>query len=180
MNRIIFLSVFTLVCLYSKAQTFTLKSNDLGGQASQKQVYNGGACKGENISPQLTWAHPPAGTKSYAITIYDESAPTGSGWWHWLVVNIPLHVTELPSNAGNITAKLLPAGALQTMTDFGAPGYGGPCPPPGTGIHKYVVTVHALDTDQLQVQAATSAPIVGFQINAHTIQKASLIFYYKQ
>ena len=117
--------------------SFTLTSEDLadGGRMPSAHVSDGG-----NQSPQLTWSGAPEGTKGYAITCFDPDAPTGSGFWHWLVVNIPANVSELALGAGNKGGKL-PAGALQTRTDFGAPGYGGPCPPEGDHPHRYLFTV---------------------------------------
>jgi len=175
---------FTLLLLAATlqlhAQTFTLKSSDLGGQATMQQVFNGFGCSGSNLSPQLSWSNAPAGTKSFAITIYDEDAPTGSGWWHWVVFNLPSTTSALPSGAGNPASNLLPKGAVQSMTDFGAPGYGGPCPPPGTGIHRYVVTIYALNTDNLGIDATANPAMAGFMIGQHVIQKASLVFYYQQ
>jgi Raf kinase inhibitor-like YbhB/YbcL family protein len=159
-------------------QTFTLRSSDVGGQATMKQVFNGFGCSGENISPQLGWDHAPEGTKSFALTMYDPDAPTGSGWWHWLVFNIPATATQLPSNAGNVSAGLAPAGAIQSMTDFGRPGYGGPCPPPGDGPHMYLITVYALKVDKLDLDQKASPAMVGFNINANTIEKASIVMYY--
>jgi len=93
------------------AQTFTLKSNNIGGQATNKQFANTFGCHGENISPELSWTNAPAGTQSFAVTIYDKDAPTGSGFWHWLIFNIPANVTELKSDAGNISKGPAPAGA---------------------------------------------------------------------
>ena len=170
-----------LVCTASVfSQTFTLKSKDLDGQATMKQVFKGFGCEGENISPQLYWEHTPKGTKSFAITLHDESAPTGSGWWHWLVFNIPLDMKEFAENAGDVSKKLLPESTVQSKTDYGSYGYGGPCPPVGHGIHKYTITIFALDTDKLDLNRDTNAAIVGFNINSHTIEKASLVFYYKR
>src|SRR5262244_2925328 len=83
------------------AQTFTLKSKDIGGQMTLQQVLNGFGCTGQNVSPQLSWDNAPAGTKSFGVTIYDKDAPTGSGWWHWIVFNIPATVSELKQGAGD-------------------------------------------------------------------------------
>ena len=140
----------------------------------------GFGCAGGNQSPQLTWSGAPAGTKSFAITCYDPDAPTGSGFWHWLVVNIPPNVTDLPLDAGNPQSPILPAGALQTRTDFGKPGYGGPCPPAGDHPHRYFFTVFAVSADSLQVTPDTSAAVVGFQLNFNTLAKAAIVGLYKR
>jgi Raf kinase inhibitor-like YbhB/YbcL family protein len=158
--------------------TFTLKSSDIGGQATNKQFFNSFGCHGENISPELSWSNAPAGTQSFAVTIYDKDAPTGSGFWHWLIFNIPADVTELKSDAGNISKGLAPAGSIQSNTDFGQPGYGGPCPPPG-GIHEYLITVYALKT-KLNLDKTAGAAFVGFNLNANTIAKASIVMYAQQ
>src|SRR5919206_706939 len=113
----------------------------------------GFGCEGKNQSPQLAWSGAPEGTRSFAVTCYDPDAPTGSGFWHWVVVNIPANVTELRLDAGNPKAGGLPQGALQTRTDFGAPGYGGPCPPQGAHPHRYFFSVFAVGVEQLPVQA---------------------------
>jgi hypothetical protein len=135
----------------------------------------GFGCAGGDKSPHLRWEEAPAGTKSIALTCFDPDAPTGSGFWHWVVVNIPPSVTELPLDAGNPAAGKLPAGALQVRTDFGKPGYGGPCPPPGDHPHRYLFTVHAVSMDALPVTADTSAAVVGFYLNFNTLAKASLM-----
>ena len=160
------------------AGNFTLTSSDLKGQLTKAQEFNGFGCSGENISPQLKWSGEPKGTKSFAITVFDPDAPTGSGWWHWIVVNIPANVHELPTDAS--AKHLLPKGAIETMTDFGKPGFGGPCPPKGDKPHRYVFTVHALDVDKLPVDTKSDSALVGFMINQHTIQKASLVSYYQR
>jgi Raf kinase inhibitor-like YbhB/YbcL family protein len=164
----------------SYGQTFTLKSTDVGGQATTHQVFSGMGCTGGNMSPQLSWENAPEGTKSFAINMYDPDAPTGSGFWHWVVFDIPATTKELKTNAGNPEKNLLPAGAIQSMTDFGKPGYGGPCPPEGHGFHQYIVTVYALKTDKLGLDKNTNPAMVGFYLNANTIQKSSLVFYYKR
>ena len=134
----------------------------------------GFGCEGGNVSPHLAWSDAPEGTRSFALTCFDPDAPTGSGFWHWVVVNIPPHVTELPAGAGDPQGGTLPEGALQVRTDFGAPGYGGPCPPPGHGRHRYVFTLHAVGMDSLPVTADTSAAVVGFHLNFNTLEKATL------
>ena len=134
----------------------------------------GFGCAGGNKSPHLKWSGAPVGTKSFAITCYDPDAPTGSGFWHWVVVNIPANVTELKLDAGNPSAGLLPKGALQTRTDFGKPGYGGPCPPEGHGPHRYQFTVFAVKEESLPVNADTSAAIVGFYLNFNTLERKTL------
>jgi len=128
MKRIILILIL-FVSIKTIAQTFTLKSNELGGQATNKQALNGFGCNGENKSSQLFWENAPSNTKSFAITIFDEDAPTGSGWWHWLIFDIPTSVKELKSGTGNIAAKIAPEDAIQSITDFKTYGYGGPCPP---------------------------------------------------
>lgn len=168
-----------MVVFQSFAQTFTLKSNELGGQASSKQMANFNGCSGENISPQLFWENAPKDTKSFAVTIYDENAPTGSGWWHWLIFDIPSSVTELKSGAGNINGKSVPENAIQSKNDFGFLGYGGPCPPKGSGFHKYTVTVYALKVDKLGLDADANPPLAGFYLEQNVIEKSSLIFYSK-
>jgi len=140
----------------------------------------GFGCSGGNRSPHLAWSGTPAGTKSFAITCFDPDAPTGSGFWHWLVVNIPPQVAELPLDAGNPKSTLLPKGALQTRTDFGAAGYGGPCPPAGDHPHRYLFTVFAVGVESLPVKADTSAAVVGFQLNFNTLAKAAIMGLYKR
>jgi len=159
------------------AGNFTLRSPDLSGQLTKAQEFNGFGCNGENISPQLSWKDAPEGTKSFAVTVYDPDAPTGSGWWHWLVVNIPASVTSLPAGA---SGKVMPKGSLETKNDYGTVGFGGACPPRGDKAHRYIFTVYALDVKSLPVKADTNAPVVGYQINAHTIEKASLISHYRR
>ncbi len=162
------------------SQTFTLKSAELGGQATQKQVYNGFGCSGENLSPQLNWENAPEGTKSFAITMYDKDAPTGGGFWHWLVFDIPADVSELPSGAGSADGKILPRGAIQTQTSYGTPGYGGPCPPEGHGSNQYLITVHALKTEKLGLDMNATPAVVGFYLWQNTIEKASIVMYHQR
>lgn len=145
--------------------TFTLSSNDItdGGVLPDAQVQAKG-----NTSPHLKWSGAPEGTKSYAVTCYDPDAPTGSGFWHWTVANIPADVTELPAGGP------VPAGAVEGRTDFGEPGYGGAAPPPGHGPHRYVFTVFAVDVDRLDVNRDNSGAVFGFNLHFHTLAKASI------
>ena len=161
---------------------FTVTSADVseGERLANPQVSGVFGAGGDDVSPQLSWSGFPADTKSFAVTCFDPDAPTGSGFWHWLVVNIPPSVSELKLGAGNPVSTLLPAGALQTRTDFGAPGYGGPCPPPGDHPHRYLFTVFAVGLDALPVKADTSAAIIGFQLNFNTLAKASIMGLYKR
>lgn len=178
--KTIFLIITLLTTIVGHAQTFTLASKELGGQATNRQVLNGFGCNGENKSPQLFWENTPTGTKSFAITIHDEDAPTGSGWWHWLIFDIDKSITELNSDAGDVKKGITPKNAIQSKTDFGTYGYGGPCPTPGSGFHQYTVTVYALDTEKLGLDANANPALVGFYLSQHLIEKASMIFYYKK
>lgn len=180
-KAILVLSLFWCSIQMSFGQnTFTLSSKDLGGEITNQQEFNGFGCTGENKSPQLSWTNPPEGTKSYAITIYDKDAPTGSGWWHWVVFDLPSNTTELPTGAGTVELGLAPKEAIQSITNYGTKGYGGPCPPEGHGLHQYVITVHALKTDKLGLDENTNPAVVGYYLSNNTIAKASLVAYYKR
>lgn len=181
MKKILTIIAITALTQFSFAQgTFTLSSKDLGGQATSAQEFNGFGCVGENKSPQLSWANAPEGTKSFAVTMYDPDAPTGSGWWHWVMFDIPANVNELVSNAGNLSSNLAPINAIQSVTNYGAKGYGGPCPPEGHGLHEYIITVYALKIDKLGLDENTNPAVVGYYLWNNTIAKASIIAYYKR
>ncbi|WP_027393258.1 YbhB/YbcL family Raf kinase inhibitor-like protein [Aquimarina latercula] len=160
--------------------TFTLSSKNLGGEATINEEFNGFGCTGKNQSPQLSWKNAPKGTKSFAITMYDPDAPTGSGWWHWLVFDIPANINELVSDAGNTKLKLAPDGIIQSITDYGTNGYGGPCPPEGHGLHQYIITVYALKTDTLGLNENTNPAVVGYYLWNNTLAKASIVTYYQR
>lgn len=179
--RRLFLPLLVSFCFsVAFAQNFTLKSNDIEGQAQMKQVFNSFGCKGENISPQLSWSNAPAGTRSFAINMYDPDAPTGSGWWQWVIFDIPASVNHLVENAGNIDLNLAPSESIQSLNDYGGYGYGGPCPPVNGGIHEYIFTIYALKVPSLGLKVDANPAMVGFYINANTIQKASLVMYYER
>ena len=155
---------------------FTLASHDISpnGPIAMEQVFNGFGCSGQNISPALSWSGAPEGTKSFALLVHDPDAPTGgAGWWHWLAVNIPASVTELPKGAGTADGSRLPVGTIQVATDFGGPGWGGPCPPVGDKPHRYHFTLYALNTARLDV-AATGASLAGYMVNGAAIGRAKL------
>jgi Raf kinase inhibitor-like YbhB/YbcL family protein len=160
----------------------TVTSTDIsdGSTIGNDHVFNGFGCTGKNISPSLSWSGAPSGTKSFAITVYDPDAPTGSGWWHWVVFNVPAATMSVPKNAGDVKEKLMPAGAIQSRTDFGTNGYGGPCPPKGDPPHHYIFTVFAVDEDKLQFAKDdnASAALVGFELHFHSLGKASLTATY--
>jgi Raf kinase inhibitor-like YbhB/YbcL family protein len=167
----------------ANAQGLTLTSPDIkeGGTIATEQIITGFGCVGGNVSPALNWSGAPPGTKSFAINMLDPDAPTGSGWWHWVVFNIPPGTTSLPKDAGNLKKKkLMPKGAIQSRTDFGTGGYGGPCPPAGDKPHRYQITVFAVDVDKLPFAKndKASAAAVGFDLHFHAIAKATLTGLY--
>lgn len=142
---------------------------------TEQHVFKGFGCKGQNQVPDIRWQDAPAATKSFAVTMYDPDAPTGGGWWHWLMVNIPADSTGV--NAKNVQAQLK-AGALETTTSFGAKGYGGPCPPEGDTPHRYVFKIHALKVEKLALPENPSPNLVGYMINANSIVSASTTLLY--
>ncbi|MDT0386085.1 YbhB/YbcL family Raf kinase inhibitor-like protein [Streptomyces dubilierae] len=129
---------------------------------------------GKDVSPQLSWSGAPEGTKSYAVTVYDPDAPTGSGFWHWAVADIPASVTELAEGAGDDTGSGLPSGAFQLPNDARAARYIGAAPPAGHGLHRYFVVVHALDTEHIGVPADATPAYLGFTMAGHTLGRAFL------
>jgi Raf kinase inhibitor-like YbhB/YbcL family protein len=153
-----------------------------GATIGIEQVFKGFGCTGSNVSPSLNWTEAPSGAKSFAVTMYDPDAPTGSGWWHWVVFNIPAGTTSLPKDAGDPSKNLMPSGAIQSRTDFGSDGYGGPCPPKGHGTHHYHITVFAVDVDKLPdaQNDSASAALVGFDLHFHTLGKAELLGTYSR
>ena len=169
-----------LAAATAHAAGFTLSSPTVkpGSTLTDAQVYKGFGCEGRNISPPLKWSGAPSGTKSYAVTVYDPDAPTGSGWWHWVVYNIPASTTELPEGVGASDGKGLPAGAVQGRTDFGSAGFGGACPPAGDKPHRYIFTVYALKTDKLDLPPDATAAVAGFMTNMNKIASASFTARY--
>ena len=155
---------------------FTLTSPDIssGGTIAETQVFNSFGCSGKNVSPALSWTNAPVGTKSFALMVHDPDAPTGSGWWHWVVYNIPADATSLPANAGDPKQNLMPGGTVQGRTDFGISGYGGPCPPPGKP-HHYYFRLYALKVPKIDVPDDATAAFVGFNVRANSLAETQIL-----
>ncbi len=158
---------------------FTVTSTDFteGSALANAQVFNEFGCKGANVSPALAWSGAPAGTQSFALLMHDPDAPTGSGWWHWVVYNIPSGTSSLPSGAGDPGKGLMPKGAVQARNDYGSVGYGGPCPPPGPP-HHYNFRLYALKVPKLDLPEGASAALIGFNVRAQALAEAQLTGMY--
>ncbi len=164
------------------AGDFTLGSPAIepGARLTSAKVFDGFGCTGKNVSPALQWHGAPEGTRSYALTVYDPDAPTGSGWWHWVVVNIPATVQELAEGAGASSGAGMPEGALQVRTDFGQPGFGGACPPIGDKPHRYIFTIHALKVPRIDLPPNATAALAGYMIHANELGQAGFTAYYSR
>ena len=162
----------------SFASSMVLESSVLNPKKEilSEQVFNNFGCTGANVSPDLQWSGSPKETKAFAVTAFDLDAPTGSGWWHWVIINIPKGQSSLEAGASG-KAAALGTGALETRTDFGKPGYGGPCPPAGSGAHRYIFKVYALK-DLIPLDADASGAMVGFYINNLKIAEGTLKMKY--
>jgi Raf kinase inhibitor-like YbhB/YbcL family protein len=160
--------------------SFDLRSDDVadGMMMTDNQVYNGFGMTGKNISPSLSWSGFPAETEGFAVTCFDPDAPTGSGFWHWLLVDIPASTTSLAAGAGGASGSELPAGAFHLRNDYGTRDFGGAAPPAGDEPHRYVFAVHALDVASLELDPDTSPAVCGFNLHFHTIARALLVPVY--
>lgn len=154
----------------------TVESDDIrdGERLSEAQVFDGWGMKGRNLSPHLRWSGAPESTRSYAVTCYDPDAPTGSGFWHWLLYDLPADLTELPTGAGTADTKT----GTHARNDFGTKQYGGAAPPPGHP-HRYLFAVHALSVASLGVDSDSPAAVVGFNITANTLARGYLAPVYE-
>ncbi len=179
MQRNLFIGAIlaSTVPTFAFAQDFQLSSPSVreGEKLTSAQVFNGFGCEGGNLSPELSWSNPPEGTRSFAITAYDPDAPTGSGWWHWNVVNIPTGVSKVEAGASG--AASLPSGALELRNDYGGVGFGGACPPPGEA-HRYVFTIYALGIDKLDLPEGASNALAGFMMRTNAIDQAVITAVY--
>ncbi|SQI41023.1 putative kinase inhibitor [Leminorella richardii] len=182
MNKFLGFIALSLISLSVHAQEFRLTSPDVksGVQLSPAEIFQGFGCEGGNRSPVLTWSGAPEGTKSFAVTVYDPDAPTGSGWWHWTLVNIPATVNTLEADAGNKSGSHLPPGAVQGRNDYGDAAFGGACPPEGDKPHRYYFKVWALKTDSLPIDANASGALVGFMLNANKLATAEMVPVYSR
>jgi len=182
MKKIIIAITLTFLasCSGNKPAKFLVTSSDIAKNSiiANKHVFEGFGCKGNNISPEISWENAPANTESFALTVYDPDAPTGSGWWHWVVVNIPKNTNQLKQNFGKHNKSYLKNGIRQIKNDYGKYSFGGPCPPVGDKLHEYIFTLHALKTKKLDINKNSSAALAGFMINANTIEKKSFSAYY--
>jgi len=163
-----------LAAAAAPAAAMTVSSPDFSNSAPIPlvRVLNAFTCTGQNRSPPVSWSGEPKGTQSFAVTLYDPDAPTGSGWWHWTVFNIPASVHNLPENAGTENSTGLPNGAVQGRTDFGFSHYGGPCPPKGDKPHRYILTVYAVKEAKLPLDANSSGALVGYVLHFNTLAEA--------
>jgi len=160
--------------------SFTVTSEDIsdGVQMGDEQVYNSFGMTGENVSPQLSWSGFPAETKSFAVTCYDPDAPTGSGFWHLLLIDVPASVTELATGAVSGDLPGLPGGSFCVRNDYGSKDFGGAAPPAGDPPHRYVFAVHALDTARLGIDSDVSPAVAGFNLGFHTLARAVMVPVY--
>jgi Raf kinase inhibitor-like YbhB/YbcL family protein len=133
---------------------------------------------GEDVSPQLSWSGFPEETQSFAVTVYDPDAPTGSGFWHWAVANLPATVTDLPAGAGD--GSELPGGAVILTNDAGQRRFIGAAPPPGHGVHRYYVVVHAVGTEKLDLPDEATPAFLGFNLFQQAIARAIIHGTYEQ
>jgi Raf kinase inhibitor-like YbhB/YbcL family protein len=156
--------------------SFTVESDEVADGQPIAEAHTADARVGRpggNVSPALRWSGAPEGTKSFVVTVFDPDAPTGSGFWHWVLVDIPADVTELPAGAGS--GEGLPPGAFHVRNDAGLKEYTGPFPPPGHGPHRYAIAVHTLDVDPLGVDDSASPAVVGFNLWRHTLGRAVIV-----
>jgi Raf kinase inhibitor-like YbhB/YbcL family protein len=167
-----------LALLGSQAWALQLTSANVveGGSLALAQVHR--RCGGGNQSPALSWSGAPSGTRSFALTLFDPDAGGGSGFWHWLVVDLPAGSSALPAGAGS--GDGLPTGSVQRENDFGDAGYGGACPPSGSGLHHYRFTLYALDVSEVPVKAGTSGTDLNDYLKAHALATATLVGLYQR
>ncbi len=182
LTNILLLASSLFLAAPTTASTFTVSSTDIkqGEFMSKAHEFTGFGCEGGDKSPQLSWRGAPEGTEAFAIMAYDPDAPTGSGWWHWQVVNIDNDINSINTGAGNADSKEVALKGSQTISnDYGAVAFGGACPPKGHGVHRYQFTVHAL-SKKLELPANASGALTGYMVNANTLAKSTIEALYER
>ncbi len=172
LRRLLLACSLAFVASTAIAADFQLQVDGDGGRLPQRSSFNGFGCTGGNLAPAVHWQGAPSTARSFALTVYDPDAPTGSGWWHWVVINLPVGSSSLPAGGA------LPQGAQAVRNDYGQTGWGGPCPPAGDPPHHYVFTLYALDVPTLDIPAGASPALAGFVIHGHVVGKAQSVLTY--
>ena len=182
LKLLLVLSLSLSVCVSVFSAPLTLTSQDIkqGEFMSKVHEFNGYNCSGGDLSPHLKWSDAPKGTKSFAITAYDPDTYSGSGWWHWQVINIPITVMEIPTGAGSNKNSSTPIGSTQIENDFSIPAFSGACPPKGDGLHHYRFTIHALSVENIELPKNASGALAGYMINLHTIESSTIESLYQR
>jgi hypothetical protein len=170
------LAFLLISCLAGRAMELTSPEIANGAKLSIAQVHT--RCGGQNRSPALRWSGAPAGTRSFAVTLFDPDAGGGAGFWHWLIYDVPAGTTELPDGAS--AGNGLPSGAEQAANDFGDTGYGGACPPPGSGVHHYEFTLYALGVPKLPLGINANGAAIAAYLKAHSLSTATLVGTYSR
>ena len=180
-------ATFVVVCVFSipltssTAGAETFQVNVAGLKANEvvpaRFVYNHSGCSGENISPEISWNGVPASAKSLAIVVWDQDAPVSGGFYHWVILNVPVGTKNLPEGAGNVANHKAPNGSIQLFNDWGEPGYGGPCPP-GSSRHRYHFIVYALSAQQLPITAKSKISAATAAIKKSTVASAEQVLVY--
>ncbi|HAS64016.1 MAG TPA: YbhB/YbcL family Raf kinase inhibitor-like protein [Vibrio sp.] len=173
MKRTLLIPLLLITSFASSAMTLTSQDIQEGSRMADTFAFNSFGCSGDNKSPQLSWSDAPQGTKSFAITAFDPDAPTGSGWWHWVSVDIPASVNSVEQGASGNSFK-----AKEMKNDYGLNGFGGVCPPKGAGMHRYQFTVWAMPTEKLAIPEGASNALIGFMLNSSALDKATLTATY--
>jgi Raf kinase inhibitor-like YbhB/YbcL family protein len=155
--------------------SFTVTSDDVVDGQQMPATFAHSSAGGDDLSPQLSWSGHPPQTAGFAVTCFDPDAPTGSGWWHWLLLDVPVGVTSLARGAGAANGSGLPEGAWQLTNSYGTDAFGGAAPPPGDYPHKYFFAVHALDVATLGIDGSVSQEVAGFNLTAHTIARGLIV-----
>lgn len=180
LKLLLVLSLSVSVSVFSAPLTLTSQDIIQGEFMSKIHEFNGYNCSGGDLSPHLKWSDAPKGTKSFAITAYDPDTSSGSGWWHWQIINIPMTVMEMPTGAGSKKNTSTPIGSTQIENDFSIPAFSGACPPKGDGLHHYRFTIHALAVGKIELPENASGALAGYMINLHSIESSTIESLYQR